>query len=108
MTDEQQSLAKKLRNDEGLSYAKIAKRIGGVSESSIMKFFKPKPKPAVPQKQPDRKSQPAGLLPRILHHGSCPIRKLDPILHYNRPSPSREELYQQLAAAVRNTVRLHR
>lgn len=104
MTEEQQSTITRLRS-QGLSCVKIGKQIG-VSESTVWKFLNPKPKQ--PSQKLDRKYPPADNLPRTLYHGSVPIRRRQPIPSILRelPKESREELYQRLAAAVRNTAQM--
>ena len=113
MTDEQKALAIQLRS-EGLPYIKIAARIN-TSETTAFNFLKsllnppaPKPPPPKPEQKakPNRKKPPAGILPPHHHVGSVPMRR-----HINRelrdaPPLTREQMYYDLALAVRNTARL--
>jgi hypothetical protein len=85
---------------EGLSMVKCAKAIG-CSDGEIFRALHPKPKPE-PKPIPDQKPRPAALLPRTLHHGSVPIRKLNPVLDHEVPPLT----YQDFIQAWYNTVRL--
>jgi hypothetical protein len=105
LTTEQKATAKKLRSD-GLSYLKIAREVG-CSESGIYVFLtnrkrspkKPKLIPAIPQQKPKL------LLPRELHHGSCPTHRRSVSLEtlQNLPQLTKPEIYAMLNLAVRNT-----
>jgi hypothetical protein len=108
MTTEQQSTAIRLRR-EAMSYVKIAHQIG-LSEKMVTKFLRSMPDLPKPSKkpklkvveQPNRKIEPARLLPKHQLNRSCPMRKLMDPNYRMMPKPTREQLEQRLAIAVRN------
>jgi hypothetical protein len=114
LSDEQQQQAIALRT-YGMPYLKIACRIGA-SESVTFKFLKStttEPKPPPIKNRLDRKSAPGRILlePTYRLNSNCPLHKRrDGLLTLEqRPPPlTKAQMYQDLALAVRNTLRLAR
>jgi hypothetical protein len=114
MTDDQHQQAIQLRSG-GMSYLKIAAKVGA-SESSTFKYLsslskpppKPKPTPIVKAVQLKPKARAHGLLPpHEFHHvGSCPIRRPMNSTMMEAPQLTKAQMYHDLAVAVRNTLRL--
>ena len=106
MTDDQKDEAIALRSD-GMPYLKIAAKVG-CSESAAFKFLSGLSIPVAPKgpkvapKGPPQKP-PALLLPREIHHGSCPTRKPIDSFFRNGPQLTKPEIHAMLAEAVRNT-----
>jgi hypothetical protein len=108
MTAEQKQLAITLRSD-GMPYLKIAAKIG-VSESAAYTFLTGLTKPPPPEKPepiPQQKPTLKRAYTPVHHHvASVPMRRhIDPEAR-KAPTLTREQMYYDLARAVRNTARL--
>src|SRR5579864_8924077 len=105
MTTAQKAKAKQLRS-KGMTYLKIAAKVG-VSESGIFKFLtNRKPSPKKPKLRVVEKPKPkAPLLPPHQFKGSCPIHRRAVHLEnlQKLPQLTHAQLIDDLAQAVRNT-----
>jgi hypothetical protein len=108
MTEEQEALATRLRS-QGQSYAKIGQQVG-VSESAVWKFLNPKLKQEPAAAAPPPFKPKRLLLPPHELNSSAPRHIHKTVTSKMRllPKPSRAELTQRLATAVRNTAQLKR
>ena len=104
LTAEQMARTKQWR-DEGLSYEKIANRLG-CSETPVYRFFKPPPPPKPKQPPPPPPPSPPSLLPPPkLFHGSVPLHRIVRHEERIRPQMTKPELVRTLHAAVIATGR---
>ena len=107
LTADQIDRAMSLRNDQHLSYEKIAKQLA-VSNSSIWKLFHPKqPKPPPPKTSgPPATRNISKPPPTLYHSSSVPITR--PLFNIDRQKIqlTHEQMQDDLRWAVINTSRL--
>jgi hypothetical protein len=103
-TPETREQLTKLRQDH-LSMQKCADIIG-CSQTAVYHELYPEKKVSRAKPKQEVKKPKLSLLPLHVLHGSCVLRKKINPDHRNAPQLTKEQMYYDLAKAVRNTARL--
>ena len=106
LTADQIDRAKSLRNDQHLSYEKIAKQLA-ISDSAVWKLFHPKPpKPPPPKHCAGLPATRTKSPPTIYHSTSVPIHKPFTIIDQQKIQLTKSEMQLMLHDAVVATARM--